>query len=93
VVAGFFMLFRSAAFRSLGGFDERYFLYYEDFDLCCRLRAAGHAIAWVPQARVVHDARRTSHRNARYLVWHASSVLRFFSSPAYRAAKRLPPPR
>ena len=93
VVAGFFMLFRSAAFRSLGGFDQRYFLYYEDFDLCCRLRAAGGAIAWVPQARVVHDARRASHRSLQYFSWHAASVLRFFSSPAYRAAKRLPPPR
>jgi hypothetical protein len=38
---GMFMLLRSEAFRSVSGFDETYFLYYEDVDLCRRLRAAG----------------------------------------------------
>jgi N-acetylglucosaminyl-diphospho-decaprenol L-rhamnosyltransferase len=93
LVAGFFMLFRSAVFRDLDGFDERYFLYYEDIDLCCRLRLGGRKIAWIPAARVVHDARRASHRNPRYLAWHVASVLRFFSSPVYRAARALSAPR
>jgi len=89
LVAGFFMLFRSSSFKALGGFDERYFLYYEDIDLCCRLRLSGQSIGWVPRARIVHDARRTSHRNPRYFAWHAASILRFFSSPVYRSARLL----
>lgn len=88
-VAGLFMLFRASAFRAVGGFDERYFLYYEDADICCRLRQAGYRVAWLPEARVVHDARRASRWNLRHLVWHARSVLRFFGSPSYRAARRL----
>lgn len=90
-VAGFFMLFRSNVFRELGGFDERYFLYYEDMDLCSRIRLAGLKIAWVPGVKVVHDARRHSHSDARYLLWHLRSITRFFASPVYRAARRLQP--
>ncbi len=90
-VAGFFMLFRSSVFRELGGFDERYFLYYEDIDICSRLRLAGWRIAWLPDVKVVHDARRRSHRDLKHLLWHLQSIARFFNSPVYRAARRLEP--
>ncbi|MGH8629966.1 MAG: glycosyltransferase [Burkholderiales bacterium] len=76
-VAGMFMLFRRSAFAEVEGFDERYFLYYEDVDICRRLRRLGHDIRMVPASRVRHDARRTSHRNPRYLIWHLRSVLRY----------------
>jgi len=82
-VAGMFMLIPAGAFRQLGGFDERYFLYYEDADLCARFRRAGYEIQLCPAAQVVHDARRQSHRNWRYLRWHLSSMTRFFLSRAY----------
>ncbi|MGH8671273.1 MAG: glycosyltransferase, partial [Burkholderiales bacterium] len=76
-VAGMFMLFRSETFRKLGGFDERYFLYYEDVDLCLRLRHAGYDVLLMPQVSAIHDARRQSHRNLRYLLMHTTSLLRF----------------
>ena len=77
-VAGMFMLFRSAAFREAGGFDERYYLYYEDVDLCWRLRRARLQVVQLPSARVIHAAQRASHRNLRYLRWHVTSMVRFF---------------
>lgn len=77
-VAGMFLLLRSEAFRSLDGFDEGFHLYYEDVDLCARLRKKGHDLLLCPAVRVVHDARRTSHRDLRYLVWHFSSMSRYF---------------
>jgi N-acetylglucosaminyl-diphospho-decaprenol L-rhamnosyltransferase len=88
-IAGFFMLFRASAFRAIGGFNARYFLYYEDAEICCRLMQAGYKVAWMPRLRIVHDARRSSRSSPRYLAWHASSILRFFGSPTYRAARRL----
>lgn len=42
------------AFRELGGFDERFFMYFEDADLCRRAAAAGMAIRYVPSAVVTH---------------------------------------
>jgi N-acetylglucosaminyl-diphospho-decaprenol L-rhamnosyltransferase len=77
-VAGMFMLFRSATFRAARGFDEGYFLYYEDVDLCWRLRNVGLQAVLVPSARVVHAAQRASHRSLRHLRWHVASMLRYF---------------
>jgi GT2 family glycosyltransferase len=76
-VAGMCIAMRSAAFAQVGGFDERFFLYYEDVDLCRRLKAAGYAVVYEPAASVIHHARRTSRRNARYMAIHAASLLRY----------------
>lgn len=53
-VSGSCMLLRMEAARAVGFFDERYFLYEEDADLCLRLRQAGHEVRFVPTARVIH---------------------------------------
>ncbi len=82
-VAGMFMVFRSETFRAAGGFDEGYFLYYEDVDLCWRLQRRRLRTALLPTMRATHDARRTSHRNLRYLLWHGKSMLRFFAKRAW----------
>jgi hypothetical protein len=79
-VAGMFMLFPRRVFADCKGFDERYFLYYEDVDLCARLRRAGLRACQVQGCEVIHDARRQSHRSLRYLRWHLTSMLRFFLS-------------
>jgi GT2 family glycosyltransferase len=76
-IGGMFMLFRSEVFRAIGGFDERFFLYYEDVDLCRRLRARGLATLYHPGVSVIHDARRASRRNPRLMAIHAASVLRY----------------
>ncbi len=77
-VAGMFMLFRTEDFRAIGGFDEGFFLYYEDVDICVRLWKSGRSVLVCPKARVIHDARRSSHRNLRYMKWHALSLARYF---------------
>jgi GT2 family glycosyltransferase len=82
-VGGMFMLFPGGIYAAAGGFDQRYFLYYEDVDLCARLRLQGNLAILCPRARVVHHARRSSHRNFRYLRWHLGSMMRFFLSPVY----------
>jgi len=88
-VAGMFMLFKREAFAQVGGFDERYYLYYEDVDICARLRLAGHKLVLCPSAVVTHAARRESHRNPAYLRWHLASMFRFFSSATYSKYRRL----
>lgn len=77
-VAGMFMLFRTRDFRASGGFDEGFFLYYEDVDICARLWKLGRSVLACPKARVIHDARRSSRRNLRYMKWHALSLTRYF---------------
>jgi len=87
-VAGMFMVFRRDVFAALGGFDERYFLYYEDVNLCARLMLTGKRIALCPSAFAVHDARRQSLSNLRYLRWHLSSMMRYFLFWAGHLARR-----
>jgi GT2 family glycosyltransferase len=76
-VGGMFMLFRSDVFREIGGFDEKFFLYYEDVDICWRLRQKGYEIKLVPSVEVIHDARRESRKNWRYARWHLASMARY----------------
>ena len=70
------MLIRRDAFEAVQGFDERYFLYWEDADLCRRLRAQGYTIRHVPSAQVLHTAGGSS-RTVRAL------AIRAFHRSAY----------
>lgn len=76
-IAGMFMVFRAEAFKGIGGFDERFFLYYEDVDMCRRLWSARYSVVYAPGVAVIHAARRASRRNLRLMAIHASSALRF----------------
>jgi GT2 family glycosyltransferase len=53
-VSGACLLIRRADYERLGGFDERFFMYFEDVDLCARARATGRQVIFVPSAEVVH---------------------------------------
>ena len=79
-IAGMFMLFRRAAFDKVGGFDEHYFLYYEDVDICRRLRRLGYHVRMTPAAQVIHHARRASRRDPAHMLWHVRSMLRYLTS-------------
>jgi N-acetylglucosaminyl-diphospho-decaprenol L-rhamnosyltransferase len=82
-IAGMFMLFPSKIFKRVGGFDERFFLYYEDVDLCARLRLLGYEIIMCPNVRVIHYARRSSHHSLKYFRWHLISMSKFFCSTVF----------
>jgi N-acetylglucosaminyl-diphospho-decaprenol L-rhamnosyltransferase len=77
-VAGMFAVFRREAWASVGGFDERFFMYFEDVDLCRRLQRAGWTIVYQPATSIVHDAQRASHSRANHLRWHLRSAARYF---------------
>jgi N-acetylglucosaminyl-diphospho-decaprenol L-rhamnosyltransferase len=77
-VSGAFFLARRDAFDEVGGFDERYFMYVEDVDLCWRLHEAGWEIAYEPGAEVVHQqGLSTSRHPYRMLAAHHRSMWRF----------------
>jgi hypothetical protein len=80
-VSGACMLARREALKSVGGFDEGYFLYWEDADLCRRLRNAGWEIRYMPGPTVVHQVGRSS-QSARSLAnreFHRSAY-RYFAT-------------
>ena len=76
-LSGACLLVRRDAFLAVGGFDERYFMYWEDADLCRRLRNRGFEIRYVPAAEAVHQVGRSSRtaRRASIRAFHASAYL------------------
>lgn len=88
-VTGACMLFDARAYAALGGFDERYFMYCEDVDLCLRVQAAGGRLA-AAGVDIVHEAQRASRRRLRPMMWHVASLVRLWASPAYRAFRKRP---
>jgi hypothetical protein len=89
-IAGIFLLMQTHTFSSLGGFDQRYHLYFEDVDLCTRARLMGLSVVVNGRLRLQHDARRASRRPGRHLIWHLRSAARFFGSGVYRRGRKLP---
>jgi GT2 family glycosyltransferase len=95
-VSGACVMIRRSAFEQVGGFDDGFFLYWEDADLCRRLLAAGHRTFYVPTVAAVHAGARSSrqaasqsivafHRSAfRYYWKHGGPVARAFA-PAVKA--------
>ena len=75
-VSGACMLARREALEAVQGFDERFFLYWEDADLCRRLRAKGSHVRYVPGASAIHRVGQSS-RTAR------ASAIRAFHRSAY----------
>lgn len=77
-VGGMFIVFNRDAFESVNGFDsKRFFMYYEDVDICQRLWGLGWRVIAFPNIKVVHDAQRASRRSLKHLKWHLHSAVRF----------------
>ena len=77
-ISGSCFLARRAAYEAVKGFDERYFMYAEDVDLCWRLWQAGWRVAYEPAGRVVHrGAVSTDQAPYRMILEHHRSLWRF----------------
>ncbi len=79
-VYGCAMLLSAQMLYAVGGFDERFFMYYEDVDLCLRARAAGYTVALAPAAHVWHlGSRSTSAKPGLKLYYEARSRQLFYA--------------
>ncbi|AWH89669.1 glycosyltransferase [Limnobaculum parvum] len=76
--AGSFILIKSNTFISIGGFDESYFMYCEDVDLCWRLKDKGILVTYLPEVKAVHYAQHDNRKlMSKAFFWHLKSALRF----------------
>ncbi len=79
-LSGCYLLVPRAVLRVVGGFDPRIFLFYEDTDLCYRIRQAGYTVHYVPVSAIVHlegGASRATGINPRVLGHNLASALYF----------------
>ena len=90
--SGAYWVVPAAAWRALGGFDERYFMYCEDADFCLRLQLAGWRLARA-DAAAGHAAAWASRRPGQAMGWHLRSLLRLWGSPVLWRYLAEPGPR
>lgn len=77
-LSGCFMFIRTAALREIGFFDERYFMYMEDVDLCRRI-GSKYKTVFYPEVSVTHGYAKGSYHDAKLLKYHLRSAFQYFS--------------
>jgi N-acetylglucosaminyl-diphospho-decaprenol L-rhamnosyltransferase len=88
-VSGALLFLRRSALDSVGGWDERYFMYLEDVDLCWRLRRIGWRVAYEPSGRATHvQGASTASHPYRMIAEHHRSAYRF-AARRWRGPSRL----
>jgi len=78
VLSGSFMMIRTSVLQEVGLFDERYFMYLEDFDLCRRIGDVSRT-TYYPKVSVVHEYKKGSYFNRRLFKHHMVSALKYFT--------------
>lgn len=88
-VSGAAMMVRREAFDQIAGFDESYFMYVEDVDLCSRLRHAGWKALYYPEAQMMHHVAGSSRRTPYKMIFHHHLSLLRYALSRTRGIKRL----
>jgi GT2 family glycosyltransferase len=83
LASGCCMLLRSAALRAVSGFDERYFLYFEDFDLSLRLRQSGRLV-FEPAMQIQHHGGYAATKGTGHIGMFVKSGVRFFNDHGWK---------
>ena len=83
LMSGCCMLVRRKAIDATGGFDPKFFLYFEDYDWSVRLNKIGQT-AYLPAFRVVHHGGGAARKGWRHIGWFVRSAFRFYHKHGWR---------
>ncbi len=78
-MSGCFMFCRTDVLKTLGGFDDRYFMYFEDCDLGQKFQKAGYRTVYFPDATVTHLWERASHKSLKMACVLIVNMFRYFN--------------
>lgn len=77
-LSGCFMFLRTNALKQVGGFDERFFMYLEDVDLCRRIQN-NYRTVFYPKAFIYHEYDKGSYKNKKLFKYHMTSAIKYFN--------------
>lgn len=77
-ITGCFHLYKTKDLIELKGFDERYFLYMEDVDICRKIDALGKSKLYYPKEEIIHVLKQGSSKSIKLFFRHTSSVIKYF---------------
>lgn len=78
VLSGCFMVLRNDILKKTGGFDDRFFMYAEDVDLCRRIGSLSKTI-FFPEVAIYHEYDKGSYHNKKLLKMHIHSIIQYFN--------------
>jgi GT2 family glycosyltransferase len=78
IISGCFMFIRSSILEKINGFDERFFMYLEDVDLCRRINKQSKLV-YFPKVKVVHNYEKGSYKSMKLLSYHIKSAIKYFN--------------
>ncbi len=87
-ISGAFILTRRSVLDAVGSFDESFFIFYEDIDLCFRIKSAGFEIQYVPLSRIIHKGGQSTSGYAHTLVYNRYRSKYVFARKHYSFARR-----
>ncbi len=78
LLSGCFMLLRTEVFKKVGKFDEKYFMYLEDYDFCRRI-GEKYEVIYYPKVEIMHEHAKSSYKSRKMLLIHIKSALTYFN--------------
>jgi GT2 family glycosyltransferase len=80
---GSFLVIQTDLYKQLKGFDDRFFMYMEDADLCKRVNEVS-VVRYFPDTAVVHKWEKGSHKSMKLFKIHLQSMYRYFKKWGFR---------
>ena len=78
ILSGCFIFVRTDILKEIGGFDKRYFMYMEDYDLCRRI-GLKYRTVFYPEAEIIHEHGKASYKSRKMMMMHINSAIKYFS--------------
>ena len=78
ILSGCFIFVRTDILKDIGVFDERYFMYMEDYDLCRRI-GKKYKVVFYPKVNIVHEHGKASYKSRKMMIIHIKSAIKYFN--------------
>jgi len=78
ILSGCFIFVRTDVLKDIGGFDERYFMYMEDYDLCRRI-GKKYKTVFYPEVKIIHEHGKASYKSRKMMMLHINSAIKYFN--------------
>ena len=78
ILSGCFIFIRTDILKDIGVFDERYFMYMEDYDLCRRI-GKKYKVVFYPKVNIVHEHGKASYKSRKMMIVHIKSAIKYFN--------------
>ncbi|ERK55887.1 glycosyltransferase family 2 protein [Leptotrichia sp. oral taxon 879] len=78
ILSGCFIFVRTDVLKEIGGFDKRYFMYMEDYDLCRRV-GKKYRTVFYPEAEIIHEHGKASYKSRKMMLLHVNSAIKYFN--------------